>query len=607
MFLSTLSYAKYVDLEQFVESDYYVLIGELNKDKKRQNESSIRKKMARIIQHDSNNFTKIYNNYLKTLVEIHYSVGDIENIEGRIGNLIKESSEKKSVVTRLIIEAALVYYKSNNQRFRLLNILRFLNDKTVYLIERERLAFKSSIYYETYQFEKAIEVYEEQMKLDKCLIHKSSMHNNIGLSYKSLEQYEMAEVQFERSIILLQKCIEDSLKIDPNFDRLNYLLYVYENNLLDLLGIDVSKEKQIEDLTRYINWFKKAGHFKPELIYRKAKLFSDIKKYKESNNILDSLGKNIGRNPYLPDIKAKVNGLKVFNNLKLGNTKAVIQNLSENTNYQHFDNLSTNIRVHNFYNKIHKEEKKKQKNNLHSIKDKNKVLSQTLVIIFTLLLFSFLIWILRKKHLEKKVLDFENKLLKVKEESELFLAESNHRIMNNIQLVSDLATIEFLEDKEFDLKSFQHKMNTMADIHELLYKNENQNEISVKNYLSMLIKHLKGFDGEDVSIQILVDKKSALPPEILKYIGILTVEFFMNSIKHGFENTNEKLIIIKFTEKDIKQWRYSYKDNGNFKIKNLNKEERFGNQMISKIISLLGAKYKIEEKYGFLVTIEKHE
>lgn len=150
----------------------------------------------------------------------------------------------------------------------------------------------------------------------------------------------------------------------------------------------------------------------------------------------------------------------------------------------------------------------------------------------------------------------EEKLKKALKEKELLIKEIHHRVKNNLMMISGLLNLQsqYIHDQD-DLQLFresQFRANSMALIHERLYKSEDLKSIDFDIYIRKLVVDLfrtyvvnsdllkLNIDVDD----IMLDIDSAIP------LGLIVNELLSNSLKHAFPDGREGEIHISFHFKD---------------------------------------------------------
>jgi two-component sensor histidine kinase len=147
----------------------------------------------------------------------------------------------------------------------------------------------------------------------------------------------------------------------------------------------------------------------------------------------------------------------------------------------------------------------------------------------------------------------EKKLAAIMREKELLLKELEHRVKNNLQMISSLLSLQAHSSPNEQVRSVfldaQNRLQTMALLHEKLYlKSENLDQIDFQEYARDLVRLLQQAylaDSRDVKFDITLEQRflnlsRAVP------CGLIIHELLSNSMKHAFdESRTEKKIIVR--------------------------------------------------------------
>ena len=136
-------------------------------------------------------------------------------------------------------------------------------------------------------------------------------------------------------------------------------------------------------------------------------------------------------------------------------------------------------------------------------------------------------------------------------EKDILLAEVHHRVKNNMQIISSLLHLqgEGIEDKDV-LKVFEEsraRVNSMALVHEQLYRSEEYAQIDFGKYVDHLATTLFNmYQIEATQVQLQIDTRG-IQLDLDKAIpcGLLLNELITNSLKYAFpEGRKGKLWVI---------------------------------------------------------------
>ena len=150
----------------------------------------------------------------------------------------------------------------------------------------------------------------------------------------------------------------------------------------------------------------------------------------------------------------------------------------------------------------------------------------------------------------------EEKLRASLAEKEVLLREIHHRVKNNLQIISSLLDLQFskTDDEEtlLALRSSQDRINSMALVHEKLYRTSDISRIDFAGYVESLIGHLSGShmtDPEQISVRMeIADVK--LPIDKAIPCGLIINELVSNSLKHAFPEGRKGSVAIRLHADD---------------------------------------------------------
>ena len=129
--------------------------------------------------------------------------------------------------------------------------------------------------------------------------------------------------------------------------------------------------------------------------------------------------------------------------------------------------------------------------------------------------------------------------------------EIHHRIKNNLQVISTLLYLEsgnFTDESVIEaFRDSQHRVKSMALVHEKLYQSEDMVSVDFADYIQNLADYLLqsySLGNGKVSLKLDVEKvflgmDTAVP------LGIIINELVSNSLKHAFTKEKEGEIYIK--------------------------------------------------------------
>lgn len=238
-----------------------------------------------------------------------------------------------------------------------------------------------------------------------------------------------------------------------------------------------------------------------------------------------------------------------------------------------------------------------------------------LLLMLAILIFGYFSFLKSKKR-EKELSDKNGEITVKSEmlgaalkEKELLIKEVHHRVKNNMQIIMSLLKLqaEKINDKQIEIyfSEARNRIQSMALIHEFLYKKEKMDFMQMDDYIKQLILEIQiSYTQPNHIIEIQTD----LDPIQLDFdtsipLGLIINELVTNAYKHAFPNGVGNIWV---SFKVIgNTYKLMVKDNGigppeNFKEK---MENSLGMELIHLLSDQINADIEIQQKIGFEVEI----
>lgn len=188
----------------------------------------------------------------------------------------------------------------------------------------------------------------------------------------------------------------------------------------------------------------------------------------------------------------------------------------------------------------------------------------------------------------------------------VLLAEINHRVKNNLAIISGILQLQsgFVGEekaKEY-LEQSVSRINSIAKVHELIYQSEDLASVNVKEYLEVLIPAIERSMSDNsckVDVNVDVDETTIDINQIIP-IGLVFNELITNSIKHAFKGSESGSITVSMKdEKD--QICFIYEDSGNgFKEgQDFHTSGNLGLTLINLQLQQLDSRFEVETQGKF--------
>lgn len=401
----------------------------------------------------------------------------------------------------------------------------------------------------------------------------------VGLIEGNIGQSLMEMNEYKKAIPLLKKDIISSLNIDNHHNAAisqlelsRCYLHLNELNLakkyLDsanaIIGIIDDYKSKLNVLKQYADYYQKSGELNLSVSY-----------YKKYINTKDSLD-------------------------NLENIKEIV---STQVAYQ-MDEKEKLIAI----NQLKIKEKSLEITKQQSIR--NALLTCGFLLVLVILFISFQ---LKKTNRQKQLLEIRNKQIETRneiinktlEEKNILIKEVHHRVKNNLQIVSSLLKLQSAksttEEVKHSLQSAQDRINSMALLHQSLYRNNEMTNLSFNSYLSSLISQISNsFSSSDRDIKIEtnlinleLDLDTAIP------LGLITNELLSNIYKYAFVQ-NTGIVNIQLIKLAKNMYQLKISDNGiglpiNF---DLATSDSLGLDIVSILSEQINAELKIYNNHG---------
>ncbi|MGD0283844.1 MAG: PAS domain S-box protein, partial [Dissulfurispiraceae bacterium] len=179
-------------------------------------------------------------------------------------------------------------------------------------------------------------------------------------------------------------------------------------------------------------------------------------------------------------------------------------------------------------------------------------------------------------------------------EKETLLRELYHRTKNNMQVIISLLNLQSggIDDKKTlqILEDTKNRIQSMALVHEKLYKAKNLSQVYLSDYINDLADALmKSHDADNGQISLQVDV-ARIPVSIdtITPLGLVINELMTNALKYAFPDNKKGEIIIKALKNEDGIIELAFSDNGIGipKSIDLTKAESLGLKIVRALVEL---------------------
>ncbi len=197
-------------------------------------------------------------------------------------------------------------------------------------------------------------------------------------------------------------------------------------------------------------------------------------------------------------------------------------------------------------------------------------------------------------------------LEKSNRKKEMLLKEVHHRVKNNLNMMASILGLQTYKHTSKEIQTFIQqntlRINSIALVHELLYKEEHMEGANLKTYISKLAEHIFGISPKKKIILTQHIEDIKLNINDIIHIGIIINELLTNSLKYAFKEDKGEINIR--LERIDNYYKLCYADNGCGIAKDSMNKEGFGFALISLSVEHLEGTLNFPTHTGFKCQIQ---
>ncbi len=174
----------------------------------------------------------------------------------------------------------------------------------------------------------------------------------------------------------------------------------------------------------------------------------------------------------------------------------------------------------------------------------------------------------RQLELNQREISAKNQQLeKLLRDNEWLMRELHHRVKNNLQIVVSLLSAQSarLQDESASnaVRDSRLRVQSMALIHQKLYKSDNVSAVDMEEYVTDMVEYLRDTvrPGLHIVFNVSVEQISLDVVQAV-LVGLILNEVITNSIKHAFPATTAGRISIRFSRQPQGSLRLMISDEG---------------------------------------------
>jgi two-component sensor histidine kinase len=191
-------------------------------------------------------------------------------------------------------------------------------------------------------------------------------------------------------------------------------------------------------------------------------------------------------------------------------------------------------------------------------------------------------------------------------EKEILLQEVHHRVKNNLNMMSSILGLQTNSpDKNVQalVKSNRQRLESIAMVHELLYKHDDYLQIDFGLYVNKLAQHLV-YACSTVPIKMNIETNDIkLSLETMTHLGLVVQELLSNSLKYAFTGKGEINIELR---KEDEKYILDYFDSGTSSVEEIS-SKGLGLELIELKVRQLSGTVTLTHTDGFVYSIEFYD
>lgn len=253
----------------------------------------------------------------------------------------------------------------------------------------------------------------------------------------------------------------------------------------------------------------------------------------------------------------------------------------------------------------------KQKNKLAAMELREKTLQFDigLVILLSLIVITIVV-VLSYRRIQrnnKLLLESNLQLDRLVLQKQTLLQEVHHRVKNNLSTLKSMLFLQARASKDEEVKAVltesQHRIQSMALIHENLYQDLENDQVYFHHFTRQLFDSLvQTFQTSNTVVQIEIDDNDVtLDVSTAIFLGLILNELATNSFKYAFKDRSEGAIRVGISSNNA-QYQVTYADNGvGLKSGIEDYDNGFGFRLIRILVEQMNADFSYKDENGWAI------
>jgi two-component sensor histidine kinase len=189
------------------------------------------------------------------------------------------------------------------------------------------------------------------------------------------------------------------------------------------------------------------------------------------------------------------------------------------------------------------------------------------------------------------------------QEKETLMREGNHRLMNSLQLVQSMLSLQSRsassEEAKKQLDMAGNRVLAIATVHRQLHLSGSMEEVEIDDFLRRLCESLKHTAPAQITAIKLTADAARLPSDMASGIGLLVAELVTNSFKYAYPAGEHGNVAVDFKQTSS-GWHLQVSDEGRGLPEgfDIDQGKGFGMQVVKAFVRRLDATLTVSSRPG---------
>ncbi len=195
-------------------------------------------------------------------------------------------------------------------------------------------------------------------------------------------------------------------------------------------------------------------------------------------------------------------------------------------------------------------------------------------------------------------------------QKEILLQEVHHRVKNNLNMIAAMLGLQanrHSNELQTQLSESKGRIEAIAMVHEMLYRDNNYAEINFKMYVQELAALIHSLFPRNSKVSFHVGSNDVLLPlQTMLQLGIIINELINNSLKYAFSDDTDDATVRIEIERAGTHYRLHYSDNGKgcSDTSTLMESKSLGIKLITLALRQLQGTMEVKNMPGLTYTME---